>query len=194
MSEKDDNTIDNIDNNEEIPQIEPPIKIKKPVSPEKLEQLKYARLKGAEKKKEMKELKTKAKQLPIEEMKISAMKYDQLQKQKEEIVKPVEKEIIEKEITKPVEKEITKPEKPKDKKKRIIKKIVYEDGSEDEIEDLRHVQPPAQYNNNNRYMKMFSNDDSYTNLVYQSACDKLKEKVQDERTKYLIKSLMPNYG
>ena len=194
MSEKDDNTIDNIDNNEEIPQTEPPIKIKKTVSPEKLEQLKYARLKGAEKKKEMKELKTKAKQLPIEEMKISAMKYDQLQKQKEEIVKPVEKEIIEKEITKPVEKEITKPEKPKDKKKRIIKKIVYEDGSEDEIEDLRHVQQPAQYNNNNRYMKMFSNDDSYTNLVYQSACDKLKEKVQDERTKYLIKSLMPNYG
>jgi len=191
MSEKDDNTIDNIDNNEEIPQIEAPIKIKKPVSPEKLEQLKYARLKGAEKKKEMKELKTKAKQLPIEEMKISAMKYDQLQKQKEEIVKPVEKEIIEKEI---IEKEITKPEKPKDKKKRIIKKIVYEDGSEDEIEDLRHVQPPAQYNNNNRYMTMFSNDDSYTNLVYQSACDKLKEKVHDERTKYLIKSLMPNYG
>ena len=42
--------------------------------------------------------------------------------------------------------------------------------------------------------KMFSNDDSYTNLVYQSACDRLKEKVQDERTKYLIKSLMPNYG
>jgi hypothetical protein len=194
MSEKDDNTIDNIDNNEEIPQTEPPIKIKKPVSPEKLEQLKYARLKGAEKKKEMKELKTKAKQLPIEEMKISAMKYDQLQKQKEEIVKPVEKEItkpVEKEI---IEKEITKPEKPKDKKKRIIKKIVYEDGSEDEIEDLRHVQQPAQYNNNNRYMKMFSNDDSYTNLVYQSACDKSKGKVHDERTKYLIKSLMPNYG
>ena len=180
---------DNIEVVDETPQIEPPIKTKKPVTQEKLEQLKHARLKGAEKKKEMKELKTKAKQLPIEEMKISAMKYDQLQKQKEEIVKPVEKEIII-----PVEKEITKPEKPKDKKKRIIKKIVYEDGSEDEIEDLRHVQPPPPQHNNNRYMTMFSNDDSYSNLVYQSACDKLKEKVQDERTKYLIKSLMPNYG
>ena len=184
MSEQDNNNIDNIDIIEELPQIEAPIKAKKPISPEKLEQLKYARLKGAEKKKEMKELKTKAKQLPIEEMKISAMKYDQLQKQKEEIIKPVEKEIIT-----PVEPEV----KPKDKKKRIIKKIVYEDGSEDEIEDLRHVQPQQQPNNN-RYMKMFSNDDSYSNLVYQSACDKLKEKVQDERTKYLIKSLMPNYG
>ena len=190
MSEQDDNIDNNIDTVEELPQIETPIKTKKPVSPEKLEQLKYARLKGAEKKKEMKELKTKAKQLPIEEMKISAMKYDQLQKQKEEIIKPIEKEII-------IEKEdIIKPvEKVKDKKKRIIKKIVYEDGSEDEIEDLRHIQPqqappPPQ----NKYMSLFNNDDSYTNLVYQSACDRLKEKVQDERTKYLIKSLMPNYG
>ena len=198
MSEQDNNTIDNIDNNnEEIPQIEAPIKTKKPVTQEKLEQLKNARLKGAEKKKEMKELKNKVKQLPIEEMKISAMKYDQLQKQKEEIIKrptdaytasggcPVEKEIV-----KPVQPEV----KTKDKKKRIIKKIIYEDGSEDEIEDLRHVQPlQAPYDNHNKYMTMFNND-SYTNLVYQSACDKLKEKVQDERTKYLIKSLMPNYG
>ena len=136
------------------------------------------------------------------------MKYDQLQKQKEEIIKPVEppsgrlvgsSTSNEPEIVKPIEKEIIKPVEPEvktnSKKKRIIKKIVYEDGSEDEIEDLRHVQPqPQQQPNNNRYMKMFSNDDSYSNSVYQSACDKLKEKVQDERTKYLIKSLMPNYG
>ena len=197
MSEQDNNTIDNIEVVEELPRptdaytasggcpIETPVKIKKPVTQEKLEQLKNARLKGAEKKKEMKELKNKAKQLPIEEMKISAMKYDQLQKQKEEIIKrptdaytasggcPIEKEII-----------------TKDKKKRIIKKIIYEDGSEDEIEDMRHMHQKEQ---NNKYMTMFNND-SYTNLVYQSACDKLKEKVQDERTKYLIKSLMPNYG
>ena len=191
MSEQDNNNIDNIEIIDELPQPEIPIKIKKPVTQEKLEQLKYARLKGAEKKKEMKELKIKAKQLPIEEMKISAMKYDQLQKQKDQLQLPIEKEII-----KPIEKEIPKT---KDKKKRIIKKIVYEDGSEDEIEDLRHVQPPPQQQlqqqqYNNRYMSMFSNGDGYTNLVYQSACDKLKEKVQDERTKYLISSLMPNYG
>jgi hypothetical protein len=65
---------------------------------------------------------------------------------------------------------------------RIINKIVFEVGSEEEIDDLRHVQPPPQHpQHNNRYMSMFSNDGSYTNLVYQSACDKLKEKVQDEQ-------------
>ena len=130
----------------------------------------------------MKELKTKAKQLPIEEVKLSAMKYDELQKRKEDFIKAKEEIVMPKE------------EKPKitDKKKRVIKKIVYEDGSEDEIEDVRHTQQQQQPKN--KHMTMLSNDDSYSNLVYQSACDRLKEKLQDERTKYSISSLMPNYG
>jgi len=176
MSEQE-NKIEDLPEQIETTNEPPPTKTKKPITPERLEQLKNARLKALEKKQEMKELKTKAKQLPIEEVKLSAMKYDQLQKQKEELIKPKE------EINKP--KEIKEP-----KKKRIIKKIIYEDGSEDEVEDVRHSEPKQ----NNKYMTMFSNEDSYSNLVYQSACDKLKEKLQDERTKYLISSLMPNYG
>ena len=187
MSEQDNNNIDNIDNIKHVeelpePQIEAPIKIKKPMSSERLEQLKHARVKAQEKKHEMKELKTKAKQLPIEEVKLSAMKYDQLQKQKEDFIKTKEQDIV---ITNPG-REIP-VSKTKDKKKRIIKKIVYEDGSEDEVEDVRHTQPKQ---SNNPY----NNHETYSNLVYQSACDRLKEKVQDERTKYLISSLMPNYG
>ena len=120
---------------EETPQIEVPVKIKKPISAEKLEQLKQARLKGSEKKKEMKELKTKARQLPIEEVKLSAMKYDQLQKQKEDFMKTKDEIVIPK-----TKEEIPIP-KTKDKKKRIIKKIIYEDGSEDEIDDMRYTQP-----------------------------------------------------
>ena len=52
---------DNIEAVEELPepQIETPIKIKKPLSSERLEQLKQARIKAQEKKHEMKELKTK---------------------------------------------------------------------------------------------------------------------------------------
>jgi hypothetical protein len=181
MSEQENvDNVDNVvndDNVEEIQPIETPTKIKKPLTSERLEQLKQARVKAQEKKHEMKQLKSKAKQLPIEEVKLNALKYDQLQKQKEELTKP---------------KEEPKVEKPKviEKKKRIIKKIIYEDGSEDEVEDVRHIQPKQ----NNKYMSMFENENSYSNLVYQSACDKLKEKIQDERTKYLISSLMPNYG
>ena len=182
MSEQE-NKIEDLPEQIETPIEIPPIKTKKTITPERLEQLKNARLKALEKKQEMKELKTKAKQLPIEEVKLSAMKYDQLQKQKEELTKP-------KEEIKPKE-EVIKPKEIKElKKKRLIKKIIYEDGSEDEVEDVRQSEPKQ----NNKYMTMFSNEDSYSNLVYQSACDKLKEKLQDERTKYLISSLMPNYG
>ena len=74
--------IDIVDNVEEIQQIETPTKIKKPITSERLEQLKHARIKAQEKKQEMKQLKSKAKQLPIEEVKLNALKYDQLQKQK----------------------------------------------------------------------------------------------------------------
>ena len=172
MSEQDNNIeVDALPEPIETPNEPTSTKQKKPMTPERLEQLKNARVKALEKKHEMKELKTKAKQLPIEEVKLNALKYDQVQKQKEEIIKPKE--------------EIIKP-----KKKRIIKKIIYEDDSEDEVEDKRN-EPPKQQN---KYMTMFSNEDSYSNLVYQSACDRLKEKLQDERTKYLISSLMPNYG
>jgi len=55
---------------------------------------------------------------------------------------------------------------------------------------MRYTQPQQK----NKNMPMYNNNDSYSNLVYLSACDKLKEKIQDERTKYLISSLMPNYG
>jgi len=130
----------------------------------------------------MKELNQKAKQLHIEEAKVKAIKYDEVMRQKEELLKPKEEP-----------KEEPKEHKPeiKEKKKRVIKKIIYEDDSEEEIEDKRYIpkqSTPSHYNHFNQ------NHDSYTNLVYQSACDKLKEKVQDERTKFLINSLMPcNY-
>jgi len=117
----------------------------------------------------MKELKTKARQLPIEEVKISAMKHEQLQKQKEYFMKTKDEIVI-----------------PKTKEEIPIPK----NGSEDEIDDMRYTQPQQK----NKNMPMFNNNDSYSNLVYLSACDKLKEKIQDERTKYLISSLMPNYG
>jgi hypothetical protein len=82
MSEEENIIDENHEIVDETPQIEVPAKIKKPISAEKLEQLKQARIQGAEKKKAMKALKTKAKQLPIEEVKLSAIKYNQLQKQR----------------------------------------------------------------------------------------------------------------
>ena len=167
--------IENVEENNSVEAEEPKQTTKKPISDEKRKQLERARIKAQEKKKELKELNIKSKQLHIEEAKVKAIQYDQIMKQKEELLKPKEEE--------PKKEEPKKEPEIKEKKKRIIKKIIYEDDSEEEIEDKRHIQKQPQYHFNN---------DSYTNLVYQSACDKLKEKVQDERTKFLINSLMPN--
>ena len=158
---------------------------KKPITEEKRKQLERARIKAQEKKKELKELNIKSKQLHIEEAKVKAIQYDQIMKQKEELLKP-------KEIKKEEEvKEVKEVKDVKEKKKRIIKKIIYEDDSEEEVEDVRHKQQPNLHTPSH-YNHFMQNNESYTNLVYQSACDKLKEKVQDERTKFLINSLMPS--
>ena len=45
-------------------------------------------------------------------------------------------------------------------------------------------QPQPQQNNNN----------SYSNLLYESSIDNLKNRMMNERAKSLIMSVMPNYG
>ena len=181
------------DNFIEVEEPQQVIKIKKPISEEKRRQLDEARKKGHEKKRELKELHAKSKQLHIEEAKVKAIQYDQIIKQKEELLKP--REIVNK-VQEPEVKEVKEV---KEKKKRVIKKIIYEDDSEEEIEDKRFIQKQSSHGycgqireTPSHYNHFAQSNDSYTNLVYQSACDKLKEKVQDERTKFLINSLMPN--
>ena len=118
-----------------------------------------------------------------------------------------------------VKKEIKVEDKPKDqphsgdmpsgrevkpiKKKKIIKKIVYQEASSsdsddaDEVEVVKvkkqsknkiiHVdkpQPQSQNNNNN----------SYSNLLYESSIDNLKNRMMNERAKMLVMSVLPNYG
>ena len=46
------------------------------------------------------------------------------------------------------------------------------------------VHKPTQQNDNN----------SYSNLLYESSVDKLKTRMMNERARNLIMSVMPNYG
>jgi len=146
-----------------------------------------------------------------------AKKYDEMvenAKPKEEEVKPKEEQIKKKdEIVKkeppggrlvgsstanePKEEEV-KPI----KKKKVIKKIVYQEASSsdsDEADEIEYVKvkknknkkaiqedkPQPQQNNNNN---------SYSNLLYESSIDNLKNRMMNERAKSLIMSVMPNYG
>ena len=154
--------------------------VKKPLSDARREQLVKAREAAQKKKKEIKEITTKSKSLKLEEAKLKAYQFDELMKKKEEIMNPPKEEI--KEEIKEEVKEVKQP-----KKKRVIKKIIYEDDSEEEVEVLEVEkykpipQPQPQMNH-----------ETYTHLMYQNAYEKLQNKVNEERTKLLVQSLMPN--
>ncbi len=81
MSEQE--NVDNVDNIEEIQPIETPTKIKT-YNIRRIITIKTSKNKSTRNE----TIKTKAKKLPIEEVKLNALKYDQLQKTKRRINKP----------------------------------------------------------------------------------------------------------
>ncbi len=98
-------------------------------------------------------------------------------------VKPKE-EIIKKEDVKPI------------KKKRIIKKVMYQEASSDSksadgvevklrnhqnIKNIENVKPQQIINN------------SYSNLLYESSIDNLKNRMMNERARNVVMRVMPNY-
>ncbi len=181
--------VENVENVENQP-IKP---TKKPITELKRQQLIKAREAAHIKKQEIKELNLKSKNLKLEESKLKAFQYDELMKKKEEIMKKAEspKEDI---IIIPKEEVIIKNEEvvKKPKKKRIIKKIIYDDGSSEECEVLeveKHKPQPVQSIPFNPYLQ----HESYNQLLYQNACEKIQTKLHEERAKALIHSLMPSY-
>ena len=173
---------------EETPILKP---IKKPITELKRQQLVRAREAAQIKKQELKELNLKSKNLKLEESKLKAFQYDELMKEKEQIMNKA-KETKKEEVIITKEETVTKPEVIKqEKKKRIIKKIIYEDDSEEEVEVLhvekhKNPKPQSPYN-------PYTQQETYSQLIYQNACEKIQSKLHDERAKALIYSLMPSY-
>ncbi len=111
-----------------------------------------------------------------EEVILSAMKYDQLQQQRKILWKQNNKMLFKKdEIVIPK----TKEEIPISKTKDYIYIYIWS-----WFRRWHWRYETCSTIATTTHMTMFSNDDSYSNLVYLSACDKLKEKIQDGRTKY----------
>jgi len=108
-------------------------------------------------------------------------------------------EIPKVEEPKEVKPTVVKPE----KKKKIIKKVIYQEATSsdsdgaDEVEVVKvkksHKQPivPKQREVEEAPPKK---ENSYTNLLYESSLDKMRTKMMDERAKYLVNSLLPQYN
>ena len=189
---------------------------KKKLSEQKLQHLANIRVKALEKKKEMKQITEKANKLKelesLKEMKKLqkeqlAKKYDEMvenAKPKEEEVKPKEEQIKKKdEIVKKEVKEEVKPKveeiKPI-KKKKIIKKVIYQEASSSDSDGADEVEVVKVKKNKNKKVIQEEKpsqpqyNNSYSNLLYESSIDNLKNRMMNERAKSLIMSVMPNYG
>ena len=190
-------------------------KPKKQLSEAQLQHLAVIREKALQKKKEMKVITEKAnkikefetlkvaKQLQKQEM---AKQYDEMINNQAKQAEPPKPEPPKPEPPKPeepkpveIKKEVVKPE----KKKKVIKKVIYQEASSsdsdgaDEVEIVKvkkshkqtaqkqkeHEEPPPKIKEN-----------SYTNLLYESSLDKMRTKMMDERAKYLVNSLLPQYN
>ena len=192
------------------------IKPKKQLSEAQLQHLAVIREKALQKKKEMKVITEKANKIKeFETMKVAkqlqkqelAKQYDEMMfKQYDEgIYSKPEAPKVEVKIeapSKPVEeikKEVVKPE----KKKKVIKKVIYQEASSsdsdgaDEVEIVKvkksHKQPKQQKENVAPEAPP-KKENSYTNLLYESSLDKMRTKMMDERAKYLVNSLLPQYN
>ena len=161
---------------EEPEEILPPApKVKKQLTQEQLDNLAKAREKARERKIELGQISSKAKALKEEKLRKDADEYDKLISQKTKPEPPQKDQPHSGDM--PSGREIIEP-----KKKRIVKKYVYEDEDEDEeIEEvvIRKPKPKAKP------------EPTYNELIYESAQDRIKTKISEERTKSLINSLVP---
>ena len=185
-------------------------KPKKQLSEAQLQHLAVIREKALQKKKEMKVITEKANKIKeFETMKVAKqLQKQELAKQYDEMIsnqaKPEPPKIepkpeIKEEVKTEIKKEVVKPE----KKKKVIKKVIYQEASSsdsdgaDEVEIVKvkksHKQPivPKQREVEEAPPKK---ENSYTNLLYESSLDKMRTKMMDERAKYLVNSLLPQYN
>ena len=149
---------------EEITEAEnKPEKPKKVLTQSQLEALAKARIKAQERKQELKELNAKAKGLKEEKLKADAAEYDKLQKKKEldETVQKIEVS------------ETPKLKQPSEPKKKI-KKIIYEDDTDDESVEEVIVKRKSK-------AKPKPSQRSYSELADISVEEQIKKKLQDEK-------------
>ena len=145
--------------NEQIVDIKPEIKVEKPkkvLTESQLEALAKARIKAQERKQELKELNAKSKGLKEQKLKADAAEFDKLQHKKEldETVKKIENS------------------NPPKKIERKIKKIVYEDETDEEsVEEVIVKRKPKQK----------TAEPSYEQLANMSVEQQIKNKLQQEK-------------
>ena len=177
-------------------QVEKKAKPKRQPTEAQLLHLENIRVKAFEKKKQMKEITEKAKkQQEIESGKLQKkLEKEQLAKKYEETLEKAKLEKIEVNLD---HKPQPKPE-PKPEKKKKIKKIIYQEASDDDVsveEVIVKRKPKAQTAPPQIIPTVVPPPQpSFHELVYQSSLDKLKNRITEDRCRHILNSVMPSYN
>jgi len=178
------NDIKEVEKAEEIKQdtpIEGTDKKKKQLSEIQIQHLNAIRVKALERKREIKLQKHKQYEEECKLKRINNIKQVPLEQPKEELIK----ETIKEEPTVP-------------KKKKTVKKIIkyVEESDDDDAEEIEEVivkkntKPKQQQQQQQQQVKQ---ENQYTDLLYHSSLDRLRERMLNERAKTLVSNVMPCY-
>lgn len=171
-----------------------PVKSKKECSPELLERLAQMRIKAEQARKEKAKLNAKSKvnkMIKMEQLKKEANELDEIiEKVKEPKVKEPEAEEIK------AEEPNIQPKKEEAKPKKKIKKIIYEDDT-DEEEEYEEVVVRRRRNDKSRLaprpQPQYDDEKEIGSLAKQAVTHQLRNKINQERVKYINNLLAPEY-
>jgi len=158
--------------NEQLVDVKPEIKVeqkpKKVLTESQLEALAKARVKAQERKQELKELNAKSKGLKEEKLKADAAEFDRLQQA------DAQRRGMKKELDEIVQNIEVKNIKPTPERKKKIKKIIYEDETDEEsVEEVIIKRKPK--------VKETPAQPSYEQLANMSVEQQIKNKLQQEK-------------
>ena len=177
------------------------IKPKKQLSQLQLDHLEKIRVRALEVKKEMKVITEKSNKMKeLEDVKLmkQLQKQHQAEKYDQHLLTMKQEAAVNEEPSGPTEEESI-PE-PIVKKKKVIKKIIYEKSSSDDDDEETEIivkrvkkpviTPPIAVPT----VLPPPPPKTYSDLVYESSLDKIKQRMMDDRCKHLLNSVLPQYN
>ena len=163
-------------------------KKKKQLSEHQIEHLNKIRVKALERKREIKLQKHKQYEEECRKKRQENIKQVPLNQPVESI-----KESVKEPIKEPVKEPIKEPVKEEPKKKKTVKKIIkyVEESDDDEAEEIEEV--IVKKNNKPKPQQVKQTENQYSDLLYNSSLDRLRERMLNERAKTLVSNVIPCY-
>jgi len=169
-------------------------KKKKQLSEHQIEHLNKIRVKALERKREIKLQKHKQYEEECRKKRQENIKQVPLNQPVEPIKEPTsDTPQCHRHVKEPINEPVKEPVKEEPKKKKTVKKIIkyVEESDDDEAEEIEEV--IVKKNNKPKPQQVKQTENQYSDLLYNSSLDRLRERMLNERAKTLVSNVIPCY-